>query len=105
MHLALHQVKVSNHPVLAHKLSVLRSSETPPAEFRRILHEITGCLGYEATVNLTTKTVGISTPVAQTEGNKLDERIALIPIMRAGLGMLDAMLELTTNADVHHIGM
>jgi len=91
--------------VLAHKLSALRSSETGPAEFRRVLREITFYLGYEATNSLTTKDVPISTPQAQTTGQKLNQNIALVPIMRAGLGMLDAMLELTPNADVHHIGM
>jgi uracil phosphoribosyltransferase len=101
----LTQVQISNHPVLAHKLSILRSSETSPAEFRRTLREITFYLGYEATTELSTKTVGISTPLADTTGAKVAEKIALIPIMRAGLGMLDAMLELTPNADVHHIGM
>lgn len=96
---------MSNHPVLAHKLSILRSSETDPATFRRVLREITFYLGYEATQTLATRNVDISTPIAQCVGKKLDERVALVPIMRAGLGMVDPMLELLPNADVHHIGM
>ena len=91
--------------MLAHKLSVLRSSETSSADFRRVLREITFYLGYEATSHLSTRSVRITTPMAETSGKKLAERIALVPIMRAGLGMVDSMLELLPNADVHHIGM
>ncbi|GMI26635.1 hypothetical protein TrCOL_g4201 [Triparma columacea] len=96
----------SGHPVLAHKLSVLRSDQTAPAEFRRVLREITFYLGYEATASLNLRDVSISTPTAASAtGKKIDDTIALIPIMRAGLGMVEPMLELLPNADVHHIGM
>jgi len=85
---------------------VIRSNQTNPQEFRRTLREITFYLGYEATTNLLTKQIKVDTPVCQNaEGLKLSQKIALIPIMRAGLGMVDAMLELLPNSDVHHIGM
>jgi len=85
---------------------VIRSNQTPPHEFRRILREITFYLGYEATSTLLTKQISVDTPVASgATGQKLKEKVALIPIMRAGLGMVDSMLELLPNSDVHHIGM
>ena len=102
-------VHISSHPVLSHKISILRSSSTPPSEFRRALREITFHLGYEATSTLTTKPVALSVPVGHdhidSTGTKIAERIALVPILRSGLGMVDSMLELLPNAGVHHIGM
>ena len=105
-------VRVSRHPVLAHKLSVLRSSSTPPHSFRAALREITFHLGYEATSTLLTRDVPITVPSSTNSrhhvdaiGSKLSQRVALIPILRSGLGMVDPMLELINNATVHHIGM
>lgn len=104
-------VHVSKHPVLAHKLSILRSSSAPPSSFRAVLREITFHLGYEATSTLTTREVPITVPSAkgvehvESTGRRLRERVALIPILRSGLGMVDSMLELVDNATVHHVGM
>jgi uracil phosphoribosyltransferase len=105
-------VRVSRHPVLAHKLSVLRSSSTVPSSFRAALREITFHLGYEATSTLTTRDVPITVPSSSdpsthvdATGRKIKERVALIPVLRSGLGMVDPMLELITGATVHHIGM
>lgn len=102
-------VHVSEHPVLSHKITVLRSSSTIPAAFRAVLREVTYHLGYEATANLTTGPIAVSIPFKSEQlehtGNKLRERVALIPIMRSGLGMVDSMLELLPNAGIHHIGM
>jgi uracil phosphoribosyltransferase len=104
-------VHVSVHPIIAHKITILRSSQTHCGTFRAVLKELTYHLGYEATTNLTTKPVDISVPTAVPDehidwkGSKLVERVALIPIMRSGLGMVDSMLELLPNAQVHHIGM
>ena len=105
-------VHVSSHPIIAHKITTLRSSATPCCTFRAILKEVTYHLGYEATNSLTTKPVNISVPSAMNrdehkdwQGKKLAERVALIPILRSGLGMVDSMLELLPNAQVHHIGM
>jgi len=114
-------VHVSAHPVVSHKLSVLRSSSTSPSSFRAVLREITFHLGYEATATLTTREVPITVPPAkkcrtgagdgdgndhvEATGHKIKERVALIPIMRSGLGMVDPMLELVNDAAVHHVGM
>ena len=104
-------VHVSKHPVLAHKLSILRSSSTSPSSFRAALREITFHLGYEATATLTTRDIPITVPATNHTdhidaiGQKVKEKVALIPILRSGLGMVDSMLELVENATVHHIGM
>jgi uracil phosphoribosyltransferase len=105
------QVHISVHPIISHKITTLRSSTTHCATFRAVLKELTYHLGYEATQHLTTKPVAISVPIpdkeehADWEGRKLVEHVALIPILRSGLGMVDSMLELLPNAEVHHIGM
>ena len=104
-------VHVSKHPVLSHKITILRSSTTPTGTFRAVLREVTYHLGYEATMRLTTVPVAISVPKPNTdehidyEGRKLKERIALIPKLRSGLGMENPMLELLPKAQVHHVGM
>jgi len=105
-----HNLHVSNHPVLAHKLSILRSSSTSPSAFRSALREITFHLGYEATSSLTTREIPITVPGTKTDhieatGSKISQKIALIPILRSGLGMVDSMIELVGDARVHHIGM
>lgn len=105
----LPNVHISNHPVLSHKISILRSTETKPSEFRAVLREITFHIGYEATSSLKTKPVALTVPVknehVETSGKTLSDRVALIPILRSGLGMIDAMLELLPNAGIHHLGM
>eukprot|EP00574_Skeletonema_japonicum_P001471 CAMPEP_0201738982 /NCGR_PEP_ID=MMETSP0593-20130828/45537_1 /ASSEMBLY_ACC=CAM_ASM_000672 /TAXON_ID=267983 /ORGANISM="Skeletonema japonicum, Strain CCMP2506" /LENGTH=280 /DNA_ID=CAMNT_0048233219 /DNA_START=191 /DNA_END=1033 /DNA_ORIENTATION=- len=105
-------VHVSQHPILSHKLSILRSSSTSPSSFRRTLREITFHLGYEATATLSTRDIPLTVPCAthatnhiDTMGSRLSAKVALIPILRSGLGMVDPMLELVDNATVHHIGM
>mmetsp|Transcript_25408 Transcript_25408/g.36166 ORF Transcript_25408/g.36166 Transcript_25408/m.36166 type:complete len:265 (+) Transcript_25408:222-1016(+) len=104
-------VLVANHPLLQSKLAVLRSSSTSPSTFRKVLTELTYLLGYEASASLQTKLVGVSVQsadggdIVETSGVKLIDRVALIPIMRSGLGMTEAMLHLLPNAGVHHIGM
>ena len=95
---------VATHPLIAHKLTILRDVNTSSQDFRRVLKEITFYLGYEATRTLKVATVEVSTPVATTEGCKLAETLSIIPILRAGTGMCDAMLDLIPKAAVHHIG-
>lgn len=103
------QVHESSHPVLLHKITILRSSSTIPASFRAALREVTYHLAYEATNALTTRSVKITVPVGKehidAEGHKLVERVSIIPILRSGLGMVDPLLELLPNAEIHHIGM
>lgn len=97
---------MTSHPLVAHKMTKLRDAKTSASEFRRLLKEITFYLGYEATRELTTRVDKIHTPMnVEFDGAKLSDRIAIIPILRAGLTMADGMLELLPNAAVHHIGM
>ena len=101
---------MSSHPVLAHKITILRSSTTTPSSFRSVLREVTYHLGHEATSDLTLGPVQVSIPNGKDDqldhtGSKLKERVAMIPILRSGLGMVDSMLELLPNAGIHHIGM
>ena len=103
------QVHESKHPVLLHKITLLRSSSTSPAAFRAALREITYHLGYEATHKLSTRDVAITVPQEDNKhleatGHKLVERIAMIPILRSGLGMVDPLLELLPDSEIHHIG-
>lgn len=99
-------VHVSSHPLIAHKLTLLRNQQTKCDEFRRILREITFYLGYEATRNITTEKKVVTTPLnVEYEGCRIAEKIAVIPILRAGLTMADGMLDLVPQAAVHHIGM
>lgn len=106
-------IHVSKHPVMSHKISVLRSSSTIPSAFRTVLRELTFHLGYEATSTLSTKPVALTVPVPKAAGvdhidwtgDALAEKVCLVPILRSGLGMVDSMLELVPDAAVHHIGM
>mmetsp|Transcript_16008 Transcript_16008/g.22569 ORF Transcript_16008/g.22569 Transcript_16008/m.22569 type:complete len:250 (+) Transcript_16008:126-875(+) len=101
--------KVVSHPVIDHKLAKLRSSSTTTAAFRAVLEEITFLLGYEATKDLKTKDVQLTVPVGhehvECTGKKVADRVALVPILRSGLGMIDTMRQLVPKAPVHHIGM
>ncbi len=98
-------VFVSNHPLIAHKLSLLRSTETEPKKFRELVREIAGLLAYEATLDLETEPVDVSTPLATAPCKRLKEKIGLVPILRAGLGMTEGVWELMPSAEVWHIGL
>ena len=97
-------IHVSTHPLIKHKLTVLRNVETSAHDFRAVMKEMTFYLGYEATRDLALTTETVTTPLGTTTGSKLASSIAIIPILRAGLGMGDALLELIPKATVHHIG-
>ena len=95
-----------NHPLIQHKLAILRNKKTGVKEFREIVSEISGLMCYEATRNLPTEEVMVQTPVATAKCYKLaGKKLAIIPILRAGLGMVDAMLDLIPSAKVGHIGL
>ena len=96
---------VRNHPVLLKKLTLLRRKATPPREFRTLVKEITFYLAYEATEGLETVATSVDTPLGPHEGVALSQKICVVPILRAGLGMVEPLLDLLPNADVHHIGM
>ena len=96
---------VSHHPLVAHKLSILRDTGTDPKKFRELVRELTWLLGYEAMADLDTRPRTIETPLEPMEGAQVDPRVGLVPVLRAGLGMVDAMLELIPTAEVWHIGL
>jgi uracil phosphoribosyltransferase len=95
----------SQHPAVQHKLALLRATTTEPKKFRELVREISWLLGYEALADARTLTIDVETPLEITPGAKLADRIGLIPILRAGLGMVDAMLELMPTAEVWHLGL
>ena len=99
-------VYVLDHPLIQHKLSILRSKNTSVKEFRELVSEIAGLMCYEATRNLPTKEVEVQTPVAVAKCRRLaGKKLAIIPILRAGLGMVDAMVDLIPSAKIGHIGL
>jgi uracil phosphoribosyltransferase len=95
----------SKHPLVAHKLARLRSIKTEPKKFRELVREISGLLAYEATADLSTFPVQTETPMGIANGFELKEKIGLVPILRAGLGMVEGIWELMPSAEVWHIGI
>jgi uracil phosphoribosyltransferase len=95
----------SNHPLVKHKLSLMRDLNTKPKKFRELIREITMLLCYEATSDLKTSSKSVNTPMGTAVGSELSEQIGLIPILRAGLGMVDGIWEMMPGAEVWHIGL
>jgi uracil phosphoribosyltransferase len=98
-------VHESRHPLIAHKLSRLRDKNTEPKKFRELVREIAGLLAYEATADLQTTPIEIETPLEKMKAQQLKEKIGLVPILRAGLGMVEGIWELMPSAEVWHIGL
>lgn len=96
---------IVEHPLIQNKVSMLRNKETGNKEFREIMSEIASLLCYEATKDLPVKEVEIETLSSKTTGQILDTKIAVVPILREGLGMIDGILSLIPNAKVGHIGL
>ena len=96
---------VSQHPAVRHKLGILRDVKTEPKKFREVVRELSWLLGYEALADARMRQVDVPTPIEVMAGEELADRIGLIPILRAGLGMVDAMLELMPTAEVWHLGL
>lgn len=101
----MNNVFESNHPLVRHKLTRLRDKNTEPKKFRELVRELAALLTYEATLDLATCPVQIETPMAHTQGDDLKEKIGLIPILRAGLGMVEGVWGLMPSAEVWHIGL
>ncbi len=95
----------SKHPLVKHKLSLMRSVDTKPKKFRELIREVAMLLCYEATADLTTTEIAVETPMGTAVGQDLSEKIGLIPILRAGLGMVDGIWEMMPSAEVWHIGL
>jgi len=98
-------VHESQHPLVKHKLSRLRDQETNPKKFRELVQEIAALLAYEATADLAITPRSVQTPLAAMTGYELQEKIGLVPILRAGLGMVEGIWELMPSAEVWHIGL
>ncbi len=95
----------SPHPLVAHKLSRLRDKNTEPKKFRELVREIAALMAYEATADLIVTPREFETPLAKMTGSELKEKIGLVPILRAGLGMVEGIWELMPVAEVWHIGL
>src|SRR5512140_3462565 len=98
-------VFASTHPLVAHKLTRLRNKNTEPKKFRELVREIAALLAYEATADLLTVPCEVNTPLTVMNGAELKEKIGLVPILRAGLGMVEGIWELMPTAEVWHIGL
>jgi uracil phosphoribosyltransferase len=96
---------VSHHPAILHKLAILRDESTKPSTFRAVVRELSWLLGYEILADARLEERDVRTPLEASTGHRLADRIGLIPILRAGLGMVDAMLELMPTAEVWHLGL
>ncbi|HEY0187554.1 MAG TPA: uracil phosphoribosyltransferase [Cellulomonas sp.] len=100
------RLHVADHPLVSHKLSVLRNKDTSSPTFRKLVDELVTLLAYEATREVRTEPIDIETPVAPTTGVRISEPLPLVvPILRAGLGMLDGMTRLMPTAEVGFLGM
>ncbi|RTL10406.1 MAG: uracil phosphoribosyltransferase [Neisseriaceae bacterium] len=100
------QVYTITHPLVQHKLTIMRDKNTGTKEFRELTHELSQLIGYEAMRNIKTELVEIETPLVKTKAPVLAGRkLALIPILRAGLAMADAIADFVPNAKIGHIGM
>ena len=99
-------VHVVDHPLIQHKLAILRNENTGVKEFRELVSEIAGLMCYEATRNLPTEEVEVKTPVAIAKCRMLSgKKLAIVPVLRAGLGMVDSMVDLIPSAKIGHIGL
>ena len=100
------EIHVLDHPLIQHKLSILRDVRTGVKEFRELVSEIAGLMCYEATRNLPTEEVEVQTPVAVAKCRMLSgKKLAIVPVLRAGLGMVDSMIDLIPSAKIGHIGL
>lgn len=98
-------VRIVDHPVVQHHLTRLRDAVTPPSEFRQLVHRIATLLAGVATEDLYLRDTRVTTPLTETSAKELSERIGLVPILRAGLGLVDPLLDLLPSAEVWHLGL
>lgn len=99
------KVHIMDHPLITHKISMLRDINTNTKDFRQLVYEIALLMGYEATKDLTLTDTEITTPLMKTTKKVLNQKVAIVPILRAGLGMVDGVLDLIPSAKVGHIGL
>lgn len=98
-------VNIMSHPLITHKLSIMRDKNTSVKDFRECAHEVALLIGYEATKDLKLEDYEIETPITKTVGKRIKKQVALVPILRAGLGMVDAIMSLIPAAKIGHIGL
>lgn len=101
----MENVFLSQHPLVQHKLTKLRDQATKPKKFRELIREISMLLAYEATADLALDETPVETPMGVASGALLREKIGLVPVLRAGLGMVDGVWEMMPGAEVWHIGL
>ena len=99
------QLHVSTHPLVRHKIRLLRDMRTEPMKFRELIREIAILIAYEATADLAVEEVNVTTPMGQAVGHRLKDQIGLVPVLRAGLGMVEGIWEMMPGAEVWHIGL
>ena len=102
----MNKVVITDHPLIQHKLTLMRKTSTGSKDFRELLTEITMLMGYEVTKDLQLRDVEIETPIQKTMAKELDgKKLAIVPILRAGIGMVDGFISLIPAAKVGHIGL
>jgi uracil phosphoribosyltransferase len=101
----MNNVFVSDHALILHKLTILRDVNTEPKKFRELVREIAILLAYEATRDLALGARRVTTPMGDAAGHELTEKIGLVPVLRAGLGMVEGIWEMMPGAEVWHIGL
>ena len=99
------KLTVVEHPLIAHKMSILRDEKTPVKEFRELISEIALLMTAEVTKDLPLKSHKVKTPIAETEGALIERQVALVPILRAGLGIVDALMKIIPAAKIGHVGL
>lgn len=100
------KVNILDHPLLQHKLTKIRKKGTPTTQFRQIINEIGGLMAYEITRDLPLKEIEVETPVTKTKAHVVDgKKMVIVPILRAGLGMVDGILQMIPSARIGHIGI
>lgn len=99
------KVVIFNHPLIDHKLTIIRKKETNTKDFREALNEVSTLMAYEVTRDLPVKEIQIETPIAKAVGYELSSEIVIVPILRAGLGMVDGIHKLIPTAKIGHIGL
>jgi uracil phosphoribosyltransferase len=103
--MAMPHVHVSQHPLVKQKLTLLRDVNTKPKMFRELVREISILMAYEATADIPLKEYSVTTPMGTANGYELGEKIGLVPVLRAGLGMVEGVWEMMPSAEVWHIGL
>jgi uracil phosphoribosyltransferase len=101
----MNRLHVSQHPLIKHKLTILRDVKTDHRQFRELVREITLLLCYEATQDMTVVSKDVTTPMGTASGYEAEDKIGLVPIMRAGMGMMEGVMELLPSVQVWHIGL